>query len=202
MKYEYDRSLFIKGAFAFAVIGVIANLGLLLIELRGGEITSCMDLVEFLLFYTLPVLLIVLFLLWLGLKQRAYAMMESDGIHLISRKNGEFGLLPWDLFVDCSYGPYSPGRDRVQYMVLITRWDAALHSKPANSFQGTLTVEELRVYGLDETMEAIIRGKLTVEELKRRPMLLLAAEQKQYDTWRSLWRAAVKGQGSNENKGG
>lgn len=197
MKYQYDRNLFIKGASAFAVISAFANVGFLLLKLYDGEMTSFKDILLFLLFYTLPMVLIELFLLWLGLKQRAYAMLEADGIHLICRKSGEFGLLPWGLFVDCSHGPYSPGRDRVQHMVLITRWDAVLHSKPANSFRGTLSVEELRAYCLDNTMEAILRGELTVEELKSRPMLLLAAEKKQFDTWHSLWRAAVKGHGGN-----
>ena len=194
MKYEYNRNLFIKSAIAFGVISIIANLGLLLLMLYDGELASSKDISLFLFFYTLPMVLIELFLLWFGLKQRAYAMLEPDGIHLICRKSGEFGLLPWKLFVDCAYGPYSPGRDRGQYMVLITRWDAVLHGKPANGFRGTLTVEELGAYGLDAVMVSILRGKLTVDELKSRPMLLIAAEQKQYETWHSLWRAAVKGQ--------
>jgi len=52
----------------------------------------------------------------------------------------------------------------------------------------------VQAYRLDEAMDAIAQGIMTVENLKNRPMLLIAAEQKQYDAWRSLWRAAVKGQ--------
>lgn len=192
MKYSFMRNNYflIAGALIVAILYMVCVCFLMRADLNVG----------FLMFFWVAILLNSIpaaYFLWSGLEIHTHAMIQKDGIHLMSRKSGELGLLPWDIFVDCSRGPHGTERKGEAYMVLITRWDVALHGKPANCYRGKLTKQEVQAYRLDEAMEAIDRGIMTVENLKKRPMLLIAAEQKQYDTWHSLWRAAVKEQGPN-----
>lgn len=189
MKYSFMRNNYflIAGALIVAILYIGCICFFMRTDLNVGLL---MFFWVALSLYLIP----TVYYLWSGLEIHTYAMIQEDGIHLISRKTGELGLLPWDIFVDCSWGPRGAERKGEAYMVLITRWDVALHGKPANCYRGKLTKQEVLAYRLDEAMEAIVQGELTAEELKSRPMLLLAAEQKQYDAWRSLWRAAVKGQ--------
>lgn len=192
MKYCFRRNNYfiLTGALIAATLYICCCCFILWADLTVG----------FLIFFWAAILLFsfpAAYFLWSGLEIHTYAMIQEDGIYLISRKSGELGLLPWDIFVDCSRGPHGTERKDEIYMVLLTRWDVALHGKPANCYRGKLTKQEVQAYRLDEAMEAIDRGIMTVENLKKRPVLLIAAEQKQYDTWHSLWRAAVKGQCSN-----
>lgn len=188
MKYCFRRNNY------FLIVGVLI-VGILYLCCLCFIMRAELD-VGLLMFFWVALSLYLIptaYYLWSGLEIHTYAMMQEDGIHLISRKSGELGLLPWDIFVDCSWGSRGAERKGEIYMVLITRWDVALHGKPANCYRGKLTKQEVQAYRLDEAMEAITQGVMTVENLKKRPMLLIAAERKQYDAWHSLWRAAVKG---------
>ena len=189
MKYCFRRNNYFL--LAGALIAVILYICCVCFIMRADlNVGFWMFLWAATLLYSIP----AAYFLWSGLEIHTYALLQKDGIHLISRKSGELGLLPWDIFVDCSWGPRGAERKGETYMVLLTRWDVALHGKPANCYRGKLTKQEVQAYRLDEAMDAIAQGIMTVENLKNRPMLLIAAEQKQYDAWRSLWRAAVKGQ--------
>ena len=127
------------------------------------------------------------------LSSNAYAMIEDDGIHIISKKKGELAFRPWTDARDCRRIPYRRGID---CMMLLFRYDEAFCGKPLATYQGSPSPDEkdVRPYLLDELMVRLDRGEMTAQEFCEMPFFLVLTGARSTDNrwskYHSMWRAA------------
>ena len=130
-----------------------------------------------------------------GLRLRAYALIQPDGIHIMSLTDGERAMISWDEVVDCKYLPFS---GNASYTMVITGWNAKINGKPASAFSSSVSEKEAKRHRLDEAAEALVRGEISEEEFKARSLFLIALTKTDYLKCYNMW---VKRQGSTDRIG-
>ena len=129
----------------------------------------------------------VLFILYLNVS--TYALIKADGIHIISQKQGELLLLPWEKASDFRW---FSGSDRsADYMMLVFNWNTQFCGTPLPGYHGypPPNPQKAKPYLLDYLMEKLARGKITVNEIKEIPFLLLISKKRINDQYYALWKA-------------
>ena len=137
----------------------------------------------------------------LALRSGAWAMIEDDGIHIFSKKKGELIFLLWADARACRpVGVY-----KTTGAMLIFRYDMTVRGKPLATYEGQPPLGAIADrYLLDKLMFRLARGKMTAEEFRDLPFLIvLPDEVKKYDfeKYRSMWRAAKNRSDKREEAG-
>ena len=128
-----------------------------------------------------------------ALRSGAWAMIEDDGIHIFSRKQGKLVFVPWADARACRpVGVY-----KTTGAMLIFHYDMTVCGKPLATYEGQPPLGERIVnkHLLDKLVFRLARGKMTAEEFRDLPFLIvLPDEAKKYDfeKYHSMWRAAKK----------
>ena len=138
-----------------------------------------------------PLLVISGIMCCYAFRSGAYALIEEDGIHIFSRKQGELVFAPWTDARDCRQS----GIWTASAAMLVFRYDATVCGKPLASYPGhpQLKYKEAKEYLLDELMFRLARGKMTAEEFRNLPLLFLVTDgfkKDEYQKYHSMWRAA------------
>ena len=104
--------------------------------------------------------------------RRSFAMIQDDGVHVFSPKKAELTIIPWEKVKECKQ---VSGYGRVPYLMLVFQLHANYAKKPIAVYRYGLqpTFKEVQQHRLDECMDKLCRGKLTEEEFKQIPYLLL-----------------------------
>ena len=142
-----------------------------------------------LLIMPLPLLVCIVCLAWPFLRSHAYATIEEDGIHILSKKNGELAFIAWSDAKDCREINFY----KTVGLMMVFRDDSTFCGKPLVTYQGKPRPNErtVRTYLLDWLMIRLERGKMTPEELYRLPVLLILPTAKSdAQGYRAMWRAA------------
>ena len=128
-----------------------------------------------------------------ALRSGAWAMIEDDGIHIFSRKQGKLVFVPWADARACRpVGVY-----KTTGAMLIFHYDMTVCGKPLATYEGQPPLGERIVnkHLLDKLVFRLARGKMTAEEFRKLPFLIVLPDEiKKYDfkKYHSMWRAAKK----------
>ena len=130
-------------------------------------------------FLALLILAFFVYFLCQVVRSKAYAMIQDDGIHIVSKDGGELTSIAWEDVQDCVFVPYS----RVAFLMLVMRWDVTFRGMPIASYHGYPRPKdkEVKAYLLDRQMEKLARGKMTPEELHELPVIMLYLGCRSYD---------------------
>ena len=145
-----------------------------------------------------PLLGIAGVLCCLALRSGAWAMIEDDGIRIFSKKKGELIFLPWTDARACR----AVNAYKTTGAMLIFHYDMTVRGKPLATYEGQPPLGAIADrYLLDKLMFRLARGKMTAEEFRDLPFLIvLPDEVKKYDykRYHSMWRAAKNAAGEQE----
>ena len=137
-------------------------------------------------------------LCYLAFRSGAYAMIEEDGIRIFSKKKGELIFVPWADARACR----AVNAYKTTGAMLIFRYDMTVRGKPLATYEGQPPLGAIADrYLLDKLMFRLARGKMTAEEFRDLPFLIvLPDEVKKYDykKYHSMWRAAKNAAGEQE----
>lgn len=127
------------------------------------------------MFFILLLLLVclVFFFLFRFVRWTSYAMIQDDGIHVFSRKKEELTFISWESIKECKL---VRAEGRFAYLMLIFQYSATYAKRPISLYKAGQrpTYKEVWQHRMDECMDKLARGKLTEEEFKQIPYLLLA----------------------------
>lgn len=192
MKYQWMRE---QNFVLSAVAGMALIFGLYVAITRWQEGPSGVNtLVVLMLLFNAAVLF---YLLYSALRSAAYANILDDGIHVISRKDGEITMFPWEKVKDCRL--FSAHVQARRFILLPLRWDATFCGKPLSTYRGSPPprYRDVTPYLLDDLMEKLVRGQMSPEKFQGLPLLLLAtgpSNDGSFERCRALWRAKVRQQ--------
>ena len=142
-----------------------------------------------LLIMPVPLIVFIAFLTWPFLRSRAYAMIEEDGIHILSKKKGELAFVAWSNAKDCREINFY----KTVGLMMVFRDNTTFCGKSLVTYQGKPRPNEktVQTYLLDWLMIRLERGKMTPEELYSLPVLLVLPTAKlDAQAYRAMWRAA------------
>ena len=137
-----------------------------------------------------------------------YAEVRADGVHVFSGEAGELAFIDWKDVADYRYIPHDIDAPHIDYDLLIFQRAAAFGDKSISMLRKyrTADIERIAPYRLDEQMEKLQTGTMTVEEFKSLPYLFLVSEGKSYkepvSKTEKLWRARRMACREAENSGG
>ena len=129
-------------------------------------------------------------ILYRFIRWTSYAMIQEDGIHVFSRKKEELSFIPWKSVKTCKQ-VWAEGK--FDYLMLIFQYNATYAKRPVALYKEGLrpTYKEVWQHRMDECMDKLARGKLTEEEFRQIPYLLLApSKNKLFEHCLKMWRAA------------
>ena len=133
-----------------------------------------------------------------ALRSGAWAMIGDDGIRIFSKKKGELIFVPWANARACR----PVNAYKTTGAMLIFRYDMTVRGKPLATYEGQPPLGAIADrYLLDKLMFRLARGKMTAEEFRDLPFLIvLPDEVKKYDykRYHSMWRAAKNAAGEQE----
>jgi len=120
------------------------------------------------------------------IRSKAYAMIQIDGIHIVSKDGGELTSIAWEDVQDCVFAHY---RRFSAFLILVMRWDVSFRGKPIASYHGDPFPrwKEDKAYLLDRQMEKLARGKMTPEELHELPVIMLYLIHPKYNKQLKSW---------------
>ena len=185
MKYTGMKSAY--GILSFVIIGGIVFFALRFSS-RGPYVTN--DIHAAVIVTLSLSVCIGLYIFYRFVRPTSFAMIQDDGIHIFSRKNEEIAFIPWESVKMCKR---VSSEGRFSYLMLIFQFDATYAKHPvALCKEGQRPAyEEVWQHRLDECMDKLSRGKLTEEEFKQIPYLLLAPSKNHlFDYCLKMWKAA------------
>ena len=135
-----------------------------------------------------------LFLLCRALRRsrKSYTMIQEDGLHIFSRKKEELTFIPWERVKECKL---VRAEGRFAYLMLIFQYDATYAKRPISLYEAGQrpTYKEVWQHRLDECTDKLARGKLTEEEFKQIPYLLLAPSNgRLFEHCLKMWKAKTR----------
>ena len=135
-----------------------------------------------------------LFLLCRALRRsrKSYTMIQEDGLHIFSRKKEELTFIPWESVKACKL---VNAEGRFAYLMLIFQYNAKYAKHPVALYKEGLrpTYKEVWQHRLDECTDKLARGKLTEEEFKQIPYLLLAPSNgRLFEHCLKMWKAKTR----------
>ncbi len=125
------------------------------------------------------------------LRRTSYAMIQEDGIRIFSRKKEELTFIPWERVKKCKL---VRAEGRFAYLMLIFQYDATYAKRPISLYKAGQrpTYKEVWHHRMDECMDKLARGKLTEEEFKQIPYLLLAPSNgRLFEHCLKMWKAKM-----------
>lgn len=187
MRYQPQKSSYLTCAIIILFSGVAMAL-IILSPYFGASKAEDLRLALFSFAYMLAIAGVMCYY---AFRSGAYAMIEEDGIHIFSRKQGELVFVPWTDARDCR--PISIYRTTA--LMMFFRYDETFCGKPLATYQGYPRPGErlIRKYLLDKLMFRLARGKMTAEEFRNLPLLFLVTDgfkKDEYQKYHSMWRAA------------
>ena len=190
MKYQPQKStnLFI------AILMIVAAAVLVVAVFMEPHLFSTREALLLIASCCTPLLVISGLFFYYAFRSSAYAMLEDDGIHIYSRKQGELAFIPWTDARDCRQS----GVWTASAAMLVFRYDVTVCGKSLATYSGFphLPYKAARDYILDKLIFRLARGKMTAEELRDLPLLFLIQDgfksykKDEFQTYHSMWRAA------------
>ena len=122
------------------------------------------------------------------LRPAVYAESRKDGIHVILREAGELVYLDWADVKDYRVVYRGLSAPKINYDLLILQRDAMFADKPIHKLRVYQLADEPAIsdHRLDELMEKLHMGTMTVDEFKNQPYIFMISE----NTWNNMkmWR--------------
>lgn len=193
MKYQPQ-----KYPYLFVAVLLVLAVALVAVLLLQDPFYDACDFWVVLAVDCVPLLGIAGVLCYLALRSGAWAMIEDDGIRIFSKKKGELIFVPWADARACR----AVNAYKTTGAMLIFRYDTTVRGKPLATYEGQPPLGAIADrYLLDKLMFRLARGKMTAEEFRDLPFLIvLPDEVKKYDykRYHSMWRAAKNAVGEQE----
>ena len=192
MKYQYIRERNFILLIPFSLMLIFG----LCVEVRNWQ-EDPPELRVLMVLVLLLNLAVIFYLLYFALRSAAYAEILEDGIHVISKEQGEIMVIPWEKVKDCRQ--FSASVQARRFILLPLRWNATFCGKPLSTYKGSPPPQyrDAAPYLLDNLMEKLVRGQMTPEAFQDLPLLLLGigqSENEKFEHCRALWRAKIKPQ--------
>lgn len=131
-------------------------------------------------------------LLFYANTRKAFAVIDKRGITVYKKPAQHLATISWCNICKCVYLPRH-SRSDPPYMLVTVSYTAPLNDRPAFMQEKSITKREAKENLLDNLMEKLARGQITVSQFNDVGAYLLVLSEKEYKAFFKLWKAGNLG---------